>query len=128
MIWLVAKLRDEYGDTPTDDILAGMLGMSRSWVKQVKGKYGKIKDPIDLKPEKRGGRKHVKMADAEAEKKFLGDLYIEKWPKPIRFRIIREYYHEKLGKVADSTIYDLLKRHGWRNPKFGYWVPGRRRG
>src|SRR5271165_2313209 len=84
----------------TQPAIAEAMGVSLSTVNRAHMAYdhGGIKA---LKPKPNGGRKHENMTLAE-EKALLA-------------RFLKAAYEKAIGHpTSDSTVYNLLHRHGWR--------------
>ena len=105
-------LRGELGLTAIE--IGKAVGISAGTVRQIHYIYFK-KGVDSLLSKDRGGRRNENMTIAQ-EKKFL-KRYLDK-AKAGKILIVSEIkiaYEKELGRtVAESTIYRMLARHGWR--------------
>lgn len=94
--------------------IAKQVGVSKSLVQKIISRYNKQGIPsIQIKP--CGGRYNEYLPEEE-EKLFL-DPFFERADKGelVTTESIYLAYQEKVGhKVHETTVYRLLKRHGWR--------------
>lgn len=94
--------------------IAQLLGWSRATVHVIHSRWAKEGDAIfELKG--RGGRYHQYLSP-EQERELLAP-FIERAEAGgmLKADEIRQAYEERTGqRVASSTVYRLLDRHGWR--------------
>lgn len=94
--------------------IAECVGVSKSLVQKIIPNYNKAgAQAIEIKSS--GGRYHSYMTEKE-EKIFLEPFYQKAERGELTTaKDIKLAYEEQIGrKVNKTTIYDLLKRHGWR--------------
>jgi len=98
---------------PSTDI-APTVAMSAVCVKRFWGDYKKRGEGAIFR-DRRGGRYNENMT-AEQEKRFLGPFFGNAAKGGMLVvSEVQEAYEKKIGRrVGNSTIYDLLQRHGWR--------------
>jgi len=96
------------------DDTARVLGVSRGWVSQLRGRFGRLAAG-EAPPGPRGGRRHAYLT-AEQEAEFLRP-YLEQAAgggvlivPPLKAALERRLRRP----VAASSVYRLLHRHGWR--------------
>jgi transposase len=96
------------------DEIAKSIGVSKSLVQKIIPLYNR-EGPQAIEIKSSGGRYHEYMSEEE-EKVFLEPFY-QKAEKGELTTAKEIYiaYEDKIGhKVHKTTIYDILKRHGWR--------------
>ena len=92
----------------TQPAIAAAMGVSLSTVNRAHMAYdeGGINA---LKPKPNGGRKHENMTLAE-EKALLA-----RFATMLNIHALKAAYEQAIGHAtSDSTVYNLLHRHGWR--------------
>jgi transposase len=105
--------RARFGDNAQS--VAKRTGLTLGTVRNLHSRWRKEGEAaLDLKP--KGGRHHEYMT-FEEERRWLHETFGEQAIAGgiLEVSRIRRAYEEKVGrKVAHTTIYDLLHRHGWR--------------
>jgi len=97
----------------TQPAIAAAMGVSLSTVNRAHMAYdqGGINA---LKPKPNGGRKHENMTLAE-EKALLGFAKAAGAGEMLNIHDLKAAYEKAIGHAtSDSTVYNLLHRHGWR--------------
>lgn len=90
------------------------IGMHPSSVLRIQSRYI-LEGPSALFEKKRGGR-HRENLSVEEEKELLGPFLQQlKNAEGIDVSSVKRIYEDRLDRrVPKSTIYRILKRHGWR--------------
>jgi transposase len=102
----------KYNKTPEE--IGEMVGYNKNYVKQIQAKFWKKGDSV-FNTKQRGGRRRENLTIEE--EKAIVDEFKQKADNAeiIEASKIKECYEEKARKkVSKSTIYRMLKRHGWR--------------
>lgn len=107
-VWLRAKL-----DLSVDQISIA-VGLKKSTVSQMQSRFLRKGSSI-LKKKKRGGRYHQNLS-IEQEKNLLSQFNLTaEQGHMLVISEVQAAYEKKVGhKVPPSTVYRMLKRHGWR--------------
>ena len=98
----------------TQPAIAAALGVSLSTVNRAHMAYdhGGLKA---LKPKPNGGRKHENMTLAEEKALLTRFARAAGAGEMLNIHDLKAAYEKAIGHAAsDSTIYNLLHRHGWR--------------
>ncbi|HEX9595365.1 MAG TPA: winged helix-turn-helix domain-containing protein [Anaerolineales bacterium] len=94
---------------------AGLIGVSPGWACRLRNRFARIARGKEAPRSGRGGRYHHNLTP-EQEVRFLEPfLATASQGGVLVVASIRQALEERLGrKVALSSIYNLLHRHGWR--------------
>jgi transposase len=94
---------------------AEAMGVSVGWASTLRNRFVRIARGDEAPKQKRGGRRRQNLS-SEEEERFLAPFLDEaKSGGVIVVGPIRQALEEKLArKVALSSVYNLLHRHGWR--------------
>ena len=98
----------------TQPAIAAAMGVSLSTVNRAHMSYdqGGIKA---LKPKPNGGRKHEKMSLAEENASLARFAKRAGAGEMLNIHDLKAGYEKAIGhSTSDSTVYNLLHRHGWR--------------
>ena len=98
----------------TQPAIADAIGVSLSTVNRAHMAYdrGGIKA---LKPKPNGGRKHENMTLAEEKALLARFAKAAGAGEMLNIHDLKAAYEERIGHTtSDSTVYNLLHRHGWR--------------
>jgi len=97
----------------TAEEIGEIVGYKTCWIKEIHSNFRK--NGMDSIKDKRGGRYRENMT-IEEEKRLLSEFEEQsKSGKLVVAGKIKARYEEKVGKeVAESTIYRMLDRHGFR--------------
>jgi transposase len=98
----------------TQPAIADAMGMSLSTVNRAHMAYdhGGIKA---FKPKPNGGRKHENMTPAEEKALLARFAKAAGAGEMLNIHALKAAYEEAIGHAtSDSTVYNLLHRHGWR--------------
>ena len=110
--WLIIYNAQNYPRTSEE--IANHLAVSKALVNKTVSEYNRF-GVAAIETVGRGGRKNAYMS-VEQEKEFVGS-YISRSQKGqiVTVQEIQEDFEKAVGKkVNKTTIYRLLKRHGWR--------------
>ena len=94
--------------------IAQVLGWATATVHVMHSRWAKEGEALfDLKG--KGGRKHQNLTEAE-EAEVLAPFIVQATAGGLlKVAEVRQAYEEQVGReVAHSTVYRMLKRHGWR--------------
>ena len=92
-----------------------IVGLAKQTVNNLISAYNRYGEKVLETVGKRGKRNRAYMS-LEEEKKFL-DLFTEKGKKGelVTIHDLKKAFEKEVGKeVEESTVYRILKRHGWR--------------
>lgn len=94
--------------------IAQLLGWSRATVHVMHSRWAKEGEALfDLKP--RGGRHRQNLSPQEEEALLAPFIEQARAGALLQVAQVQQAYEQRIGKsVAQSTIYRLLARHGWR--------------
>jgi len=101
----------------TQPAIAAAMGVSLSTVNRAHMAYdhGGIEA---LKPRPNGGRKHENMTSAEEEALLARFAKAAGAGEMLNIHDLKAAYEKAIGhKTSDSTVYNLLHRHGWQRRK-----------
>jgi transposase len=94
--------------------IAQVLGWATATVHVLHSRWAKEGDSLfDLKG--KGGRKHQHLSEAQESELLAGFTQPAGTGGLLKVATVRRAFEHQVGKaVAHSTVYRLLKRHGWR--------------
>lgn len=102
--------------------IARAVGYSTSYVRKIQNSYIEEGEKA-LLSKGRGGRYHENLTIKE-EEDFLRPFMERAARETLVVREVKEAYEERVGhRVPRSTIYRLLKRHGWSKEKKEKKIP-----
>ncbi len=94
---------------------AQVIGVSKRWACTLRNRFIRIARGEESPKEKRGGRKRQNMTPEEETRFLLPFLDRAKEGGVLVVGSMHQELEERLGrKVALSSVYNLLHRHGWR--------------
>ena len=91
-----------------------VLGWATATVHVMHSRWAKEGDSLfDLKG--KGGRKHQNLTEAQESELLAAFIEPADTGGLLKVAEVRQAYEDQVGKaVAHSTVYRMLKRHGWR--------------
>lgn len=94
--------------------IAQVLGWATATVHVMHSRWAKEGEALfELKG--KGGRKHHNLTEAEEAEVLAPFIERANAGGLLKVAEVRQTYEDRVGRaVADSTVYRMLKRHGWR--------------
>lgn len=91
------------------------LGLSKSWVLRLRKRFGRIQGGQELPKSKRGLRNRARMTLSEEAALLAPSIEQAKHGGVMIVPPLKAKLEKALGRsLAQSTVYAMLHRHGWR--------------